>query len=68
MLWLEIWEEKNVRELKSINDPIGDDEFRVAIKCGLTDFHFIRQLDDGTWYNKTGDAVGVPIPVEYVLY
>ena len=60
--------EKNVRELKSINDPIGDDEFRVAIKCGLTDFHFIRQLDDGTWYNKTGDAVGVPIPVEYVLY
>ena len=29
---------------------------------------FIKQLEDGTWYNKSGLAEGTPIPVEYVLY
>jgi len=43
----------NVRELSSINDPIGDDEFKVAMKCGPSDYHFIRLTENG-WYNKSG--------------
>ena len=56
-----------VRELDSIDSPIADDEFRVAMKCGPTDYHFIRQLDDGTWYNKSGLTTGLPIPEEYIV-
>ena len=59
--------DKYVRKLDSIYDPIGEDEFRVALKCGLVDYHFIRQLDDGTWYNKSGNGTGVVIPEEYVI-
>ncbi len=43
----------NVRELSSINDIIGIDEFKVAMKCGPTDYHFIRLTEKG-WYNKSG--------------
>ena len=50
----------NVRELTSINDPVGDDEFKVALKCGPTDYHFIR-LDGDGWYNKSGEAPGLYI-------
>lgn len=57
-----------VRELSSIDAPIGEDEFRVAMKCGPDDYHFIRQLSDGTWYNKSGTGTGLLIPVDYILY
>ena len=50
----------NVRELSSINDSIGDDEFKVALKCGPMDYHFIR-LDAGGWYNKSGTTTGLYI-------
>ena len=50
----------NVRELTSISDPIGDDEFKVALKCGPMDYHFIR-LDSNGWYNKSGNAPGLYI-------
>ena len=46
----------NVRELDSVDAPIGPDEFKVAMKCGPTDFHFIR-LTQGGWYNKSGDKL-----------
>ncbi len=52
--------ESNVRELESIDAPIGDDEFRVAMRCGPTDYHFIR-LDGDSWYNKSGTAPGLYI-------
>ena len=55
-----------IRELTSIDDPIADDEYRVAMKCGPTDYHFIRQLDDGTWYNKSGNDVGFIVSSSYV--
>ena len=48
----------NVRELTSIDDPIGEDEFKVAMKCGPTDYHFIR-LDENGWYNKSGTTIGL---------
>lgn len=50
----------NVRELTSINDTIGDDEFMVALKCGPMDYHFIR-LDGDQWYNKSGTSRGLYI-------
>ena len=50
----------NVRELTSISDPIGDDEFKVALKCGPMDYHFIR-LDGDKWYNISGTAPGLYI-------
>ena len=50
----------NVRELTSIDDPIGEDEFKVAMKCGPTDYHFIR-LDENGWYNKSGTTIGLYI-------
>ena len=37
------------------------------MKCGPADYHFIRQLDDGTWYNKSGKATGLPISVDYII-
>ena len=57
---------ENIRELKSINDEIGEDEFRGAFRCGPTDLHFIRQLGNGQWYNKSGTTHGLPIPAEVV--
>ena len=58
--------EDNVRPLKSIDDSIYDDEFMVALRCGKDDFHFIRRLDDGTWYNKSGNAPGVVLTKDEV--
>lgn len=29
----------NVRKLESIDDPIEDDEYKVAMKCGPDDYH-----------------------------
>ena len=29
-------------------------------------YHFIRQLSDGSWYNKSGRAPGGVIPAEWV--
>lgn len=49
-----------MRELNSINNPIGPDEFNVAIKCGPTDYHFIP-LGGDKWYNKSGTAEGLYI-------
>ena len=65
----------NVRQLSSINSSITSDEFRVAVKCGSQDYHFIRQLSNGTWYNKSGTTVGLVVsqaivesPVWYARY
>ena len=50
----------NVRDLTTNSDPIADDEFKVALKCGPMDYHFIR-LDGDKWYNKSGTAPGLYI-------
>ena len=52
--------EDNVRELNSIDDPIEDDEYKVALRCGPTDYHFIR-LDGDQWYTKSGTLQGLYI-------
>ena len=43
----------NVRDLMSIDDPIAPDEYKVAMRCGPSSYHFIRLTQDG-WYNKSG--------------
>lgn len=43
-----------------IASPIGQDEFKVAMKCGPYDYHFIRE-ENGRWYNKSGDKDGLYI-------
>ena len=58
--------EENVRELNSINDPIFDDEYRVALKCGPRDYHFIRQINTIEWYNKSGTKPGVMVSADLV--
>ena len=50
--------DRYVRRLDSIDSPIGTDEFRVALKCGPMDYHFIRQDENG-WYNKSGAGAGL---------
>ena len=57
---------RNVRRLNSIDDPIGEDEYMVALRCGEMDYHFIR-LDDSGWYNKSGPLAGIYIDRSDVL-
>ena len=57
----------NVRELSGISAPIEPNEFKVAMRCGPSDYHFIRQLSDGSWYNKSGLTTGLVIPESYVI-
>ena len=56
---------RNVRRLKGMDAPVRKDEFKVAMKCGATDYHFIRLTENG-WYNKSGTAPGVYIDQSFV--
>jgi len=47
--------EDNITEHNSIDEEIDEDEYMVAIKCGLNDYHFIV-YDNGTVYNKQGQT------------
>ena len=57
----------NVRELTSIDDPIEEDEYKVAMKCGPWDYHFIRCTDQGWWYNKSGLTHGLYVTKDEVV-
>ena len=46
---------ENVRELTAFNDYVSPYEFKVAMKCGPNDYHFIRLTKNG-WYNKSGSV------------
>ena len=56
---------RNVRRLKGMDAPVRKDEFKVAMKCGAADYHFIRLTENG-WYNKSGTAPGVYIDQSFV--
>ena len=45
--------EKNCIRLEHADSFIEEGWYRVAMMCGPTDYHFIRQTDWG-WYNKSG--------------
>jgi len=53
------------RPLDSIDSPIYDDEYRVAVKTSDVDYHFIRETEFG-WYDKPGDLAGSYVKPEYV--
>ena len=55
-----------VRELDSIDAPIAADEYRVALKCGPTDYHFICEYESG-WYNKSGTKKGLYVDKSVVM-
>ena len=57
---------ENVRELKSIDDPLEDDEYMVALKGGFYGCHFIRREGD-IWYDKSGNTPITIVDQEYVL-
>ena len=57
---------QNVRELDSIDAPIAADEYRVALKCGPTNYHFIREYEGG-WYNKSGTKKGLYVDKSVVM-
>lgn len=38
------------------NDPIAEDEYRVAFRLADFDFHFLREEKDGTWMHKAGSS------------
>lgn len=44
-----------VREV-SLDDELAPDEYLVAMRYAQTDFHFMRQMSDGTWIEKCGAA------------
>ena len=56
----------NIRLLTGIDDVVYDNECKVALRCGQTDYHFIRETENG-WYNKSGTYGGLYVSEEYVL-
>jgi len=45
---------KTGRIISSWNSSIQEDEYRIALRCGANDYHFMRQNNDGTWAEKPG--------------
>ena len=55
-----------IRQLKSLDDPIGVDENLVVLKCGAQDFHFVVQIN-GVWHDKHGsDPLVVSWNLDYL--
>ena len=46
--------ERNCKRLASFDAPVEDGWYVVAMMCGNSDYHFIRYIGDGYWYNKSG--------------
>lgn len=42
-----------IREVQSERE-LRDDEYLVLFKASLWDFHYVRRLDDGTYWHKMG--------------
>ena len=43
-----------MRIINSYNSPIEDNEYRIALRTGEADYHFMVQHNDGTWSHKPG--------------
>jgi len=56
---------ENIRELDSINSPIFEDEYMVALKCGPYDYHFIP-FDGERWYDKPGRNTGFYVDQSFI--
>ena len=57
---------ENIRRLNSPNDPIFENEYMVALRCGPNDYHFIRR-DSYGWFNKSGTLLeGIYVSESYI--
>lgn len=36
---------ENIRRLNSMNDPISDDEYMVALRVSFFDYHFMEKIN-----------------------
>ena len=45
---------RTMRVIDSYDSPINSNEYRVALRTGEADYHFMVQHNDGTWSHKPG--------------
>ena len=43
-----------IRPIVNCNSPIRDNEYRIALRVGASDYHFMIQNSDGYWSQKPG--------------
>lgn len=43
---------KTLRAIEDFNSPIESNEYRIALRTGESDYHFMIQHNDGTWSHK----------------
>jgi len=43
-----------IRIISSYDSPISSDEYRIALRIGESDYHFMVQHNDGSWSHKPG--------------
>ncbi|MBQ3229787.1 MAG: hypothetical protein IJB49_02085, partial [Clostridia bacterium] len=47
---------RRVRLIDSYDSPIRSNEYRIALRTGKDDYHFMIQHSDGSWSHKPGRA------------
>ena len=45
---------RSIRIIDSYDSPIGSNEYRIALRTGQEDYHFMMQHSDGSWSHKPG--------------
>ena len=45
---------RNIRIIDSYDSPIESNEYRIALRTGVADYHFMVQHNDGSWSHKPG--------------
>ena len=43
---------RSIRPLESFDSPIEQNEYRIALRTGVEDYHFMIQHSDGSWSHK----------------
>jgi len=43
---------RSMRPIEAYNSPIESNEYRIALRTAVDDYHFMVQHDDGTWSHK----------------
>jgi RHS repeat-associated protein len=47
---------RSIRPLESYDSPIDSNEYRIALRTGVEDYHFMVQNSDGSWSHKPGQC------------
>lgn len=43
---------RTIRIIDGYDSPIYSNEYRIALRTGVNDYHFMLQLNNGTWAHK----------------